>query len=712
VTADLKRGRVDKVALKLAQKIRGRIPYFFQLKVQKQPFLDPKQSFLAKSGHLFDEYLYTEQELTFQTADEPELSIVLILWNKCELTYMCLKSLLQLSSQSVPYELLIIDNASEDRTNVLLDRLVGVRIVKNSENVGFLKACNQARDIVKGKYLLFLNNDTEVYPGAIEAAMSTLKSDDSYGAVGARVILPNNTLQEGGNIMWNDGTCLGYARGLDPYAPEAMFLRETDYCSGAFLLTRTALFRQLGGFDERYLPAYYEETDFCISLRRLGYKIMYEPRAVINHFEFGSAEMSSRAMEWMGRNRIKFFDKHKEFLATHPAPHPNQLLHYRTPVKRKRLLYIEDRVPHTMLGAGFPRSNMIVNMMVQLGYDVTIYPTFEPPEAWSTVYSDIDRSVEVILNKFARSLPKFLEERKDYFDVIWVCRPHNMQTLLKSGFDLKTVKVVYDAEALFSERLKLEAKVRPVPAKDIHRAVKEEYDIANHVSHIVSVSEYEAGLFRKQAPKAAVSVLGHDYGVDPSDRGFSDRSGIVFFGSLHGMDSPNADSLFWFLDKILPLIQSRLGKEVKLSVVGHSYLKPKVFERYGDAVDLIGPVSNLKEVLSQFRLMVIPTRYAAGLPQKAFDAAKYGIPTVTTDLISNQMCWQHGAETLCSPVGDAEGFADNCVRLYQDQALWNSICASNMNYMKTMESNDPGVKASLAAVLVSSDQGVIAYRER
>ena len=86
----------------------------------------------------------------------------------------------------------------------------------------------------------------------------------------------------------------------------------------AFLLTPTKLFKELRGFDNDYAPAYYEETDYCIRLQKKGYKINYEPRASITHFEFGSSDLSDFAFRMMSRNRLKLIDKHNDFLAHRP----------------------------------------------------------------------------------------------------------------------------------------------------------------------------------------------------------------------------------------------------------------------------------------------------------------------------------------------------------------------------------------------------------
>src|SRR5262249_6159644 len=154
-----------------------------------------------------------------------------------------------------------------------------------------------AARVARGEVLLLLNNDTQVLPGTLESALATIRSDSGIGAVGARLVLLDGTLQEAGSIIWRDGSCLGYGRGDSPYAPMYMFRRDVDYCSGAFLLTPRKIWEQLGGFDERFRPFYYEETDYCARLWERGLRVVYEPKAVLLHYEFASSGSAKSATD-------------------------------------------------------------------------------------------------------------------------------------------------------------------------------------------------------------------------------------------------------------------------------------------------------------------------------------------------------------------------------------------------------------------------------
>ncbi|MCV6603258.1 MAG: glycosyltransferase family 2 protein, partial [Cohaesibacter sp.] len=278
-------------------------------------------------------------------AIQPKISIILILYNQAELTYKCLDSIA--NQLDVSFEVIIIDNASSDRTQDLMAKVSGATIVYNKDNVGFLRAVNQACKLAKGEQILLLNNDTVIGDKAFGSASQLLDSDDSIGAVGAKLILPDGTLQEAGSLLWNDGSALGYARGENPDHYSAQFQRDVDYCSGAFLLTRTKLWQELGGFDERYAPAYYEETDFCLRLWEQGYRIVYNPHSVIYHFEFGSSKTSDEAIALQTRNRSIFLERHKDYLGTTAlAPHEDNIIKARSRQNdAKKILLIDDRLP-------------------------------------------------------------------------------------------------------------------------------------------------------------------------------------------------------------------------------------------------------------------------------------------------------------------------------------------------------------------------------
>ena len=616
---------------------------------------------------MLNDFLVTGGRITLPSSLSPQLSVVIILYNQVELTLACLQSLVQYLPEES--KVILIDNASTDKTDVLLQLVDGATIIRNEQNLHFLRACNQASDLVKGEYLLLLNNDAQILPGAVETAISILAEDKDVGAVGGRIINLDGLLQEAGSIIWQDGSCLGYGRGEYPDKPEYRFRRPVDYCSGAFLLTRTALFQGMGGFDEAFAPAYYEETDYCVKLWEKGYQVVYDPDVVIYHFEFGSGS-STHANDLMVSHQTIFAQRHVAYLQHQHLPDTNNVLAARSHSQQPRILYVDDRVPRPHYGSGFPRACRIIHELSQQGL-VTLYCTNHAYEDWQDIYADIPKEIEVMRGQDASGLRTFLQERTDYFDVIWVSRPHNMAHILrmqKAGLISAKTFVIYDAEALISfreqERVILQND-KPIITLD------EEMRLATAADLVLAVSSSEAEQFQS-AGATQCSVLGHCLQASPTPATFIERSGFLFVGALSSLDSPNADSLLWFSKGVWPLVRQALGNSAQLNVVGYTP-DPTLFDGcLAEGIRLVGTVPDLAPWYNLARVAVIPTRFAAGIPLKAHDAAAHGVPLIVSTLIARQLGWKDEYELLRAPL-DTKSFAAACIRLYQEESLWNTL---------------------------------------
>ena len=223
-------------------------------------------------------------KLEFLQISDPEISIVIPVYNQFLFTYNCLTSILN-NSGEINYEIIIADDCSTDET-VDIDRVIqGIRIVRNKKNVGFLRNCNQAAKRARGKYILFLNNDTFVQPGWLKKLLSLIRSSDKIGMVGSKLIYPDGRLQEAGGIVWEDASAWNFGYGQNAEAPVYNYVKEVDYVSGAAIMIRGELWREIGGFDKRFAPAYYEDTDLAFEVRKRGYKVMYHPFSIVVHYE-------------------------------------------------------------------------------------------------------------------------------------------------------------------------------------------------------------------------------------------------------------------------------------------------------------------------------------------------------------------------------------------------------------------------------------------
>lgn len=249
----------------------------------------------------------------------PLASIIIPLFNHLDYTQKCIHALIQ-NTRYPNYEVILLDNASTDGTAAYIKELAEkdsrFRDLPSGENLGFVKGCNFASRQAKGEYVVFLNNDTEVRPGWLEYLVAFAETREDCGAIGSKLIYPDGTLQEAGGMIFSDGEGRNFGRGENPDALPYNTVAEVDYCSGASLMVRTALFMKYGGFDERYAPAYSEDADLCFRLRQDGYRVFYQPKSCVVHHESKTAgkDENSGFKKYLPINRRKLVEKWKEQL--------------------------------------------------------------------------------------------------------------------------------------------------------------------------------------------------------------------------------------------------------------------------------------------------------------------------------------------------------------------------------------------------------------
>ena len=269
-------------------------------------------------------------ENKFTALDEKiTFSIIIPVHNNLDYTKKCLDGIRK-TKGLFNIEIIVIDNASTDGTSEFLHNLQNVEkhgnaslqllIIENKNNENYAYVNNQGAEIAKGKYLVFLNNDTYPFPGWLDAIAKEFHINPDVGIQGAKLLYENGTIQHAGMIF---GVRPGrpeepYHAYLtaDPSLPLVNRRREMQFVTGACLAIRNELFRQIGGFDEEYIFGW-EDTDLCMKVNTSGKKIIYNPEAVLYHYESGTKKLRQAKGEDMLeldtpkeiRNRERFMSK-------------------------------------------------------------------------------------------------------------------------------------------------------------------------------------------------------------------------------------------------------------------------------------------------------------------------------------------------------------------------------------------------------------------
>lgn len=209
------------------------------------------------------------------------------------------------------YEVIVIDNASSDGTADFLASLSGdIQVITNKGNIGFAKGCNQGAAVAKGKYLVFLNNDTIPQPNWMPPLVQEVEEHDDVAVVGSKLLYPDNTIQHAG-VAFCRKDLMPYHifNGVVENLPAVNIRREFQVVTAACVLVRRESFEAVGGFDEGFLNGF-EDVDFCLKIRERGQKVVYQPRSVLYHLEHQTPGRKNKDAE--NKNIRRFMERWKE----------------------------------------------------------------------------------------------------------------------------------------------------------------------------------------------------------------------------------------------------------------------------------------------------------------------------------------------------------------------------------------------------------------
>ncbi len=621
------------------------------------------------------ELIETYDKIIFNPANKPQVSVIIPVYNQFKHTYNCLKSLKELNDKTT-FEIIVVDDCSSDDTPTLIKNISGITYQKQKQNGGFIESCNTGAKLAKGQYLMFLNNDTVVYDNWLDALLEVFDNYPDAGLVGSKLVYPTNQLQEAGGIIFSDASGWNYGRMGEPDEPWYNHVREVDYCSGASILIENHLFVELGYFDQRFKPAYYEDVDLAFMVREIGKKTYYQPASKITHFEGISAgtDLTQGMKKYQVDNQIKFKEKWHKQLQFQPQPGSDIELS-RIHGQPERILIFDACTPMPDQDAGSLRMLNIIKILKELGYHVVFMPeNLSFDKKYTTALQQL--SVECIYAPSITSPIEYLKDKGKYFSHVILSRHYIAEPVIPFIRDYcPKAQIIFDTVDLHYLREQRMAEI--TNDANLHKLSKKtkakEIAVINQCDTTLVVSPFEVEVLAQDTADARVHILSTIHHVVGCRKDFSQRQDIMFIGGYQ--HTPNVDAVEWFVAEIFPLILEQIP-EIKFHIIGTN--APKHIKQMAcNSIVFHGFVEDIEPLMDDIRIAVAPLRYGAGVKGKINSSMSYGQPVVGTELAVEGMFTQEGIDVLTAK--DAKKFAQQVIRLYQDEKLWNKLSQGGLN---------------------------------
>lgn len=633
-------------------------------------------------------------KLSLPRVDTPDVSIVIPVHNKLELTYHCLASLI-LAWNKASFEVIVVDDCSTDRTTELSEIADNVNVIVNKHNLGFLRNCNKAAKQARGEYVVMLNNDTEVTSGWLDEMVDTFARFDGVGMAGSKLIYPDGKLQEAGGIVWSNGQPWNLGNRGNPQSPEWNYSRQADYLSGASLMVPRKVWEEVGGFSDEFAPAYYEDTDLAFKIRDYGYKTVYAPYSVVVHFEGMSngRDESQGVKKNQAINAPKFRAKWIDSCMSNGRPSFDNVPFHKDRGVAYRVLMIDYAVPRPDHDAGSYAAVQEMRMLQANGFKVSFVAE---NMAHMGKYTDAlqKMGVECFYAPFQTSVQQVLASRGNEYDLVYITRFDVAERHLPAVKQHTRAKVLFNnADLHFLRELRAALAANQADLSGPLATRDRELGLMRQVDGILSYNPTEHAVI------ASHNLQTDNLYITPwvlDGRGhetpFKERSGLAFLGGYRHY--PNIDAVTFFVEQVMPLLRKRLP-----GVAFHIYGShmPDSFKQY-EAEDVIleGFVESLDDVFESARLMVAPLLSGAGIKGKVLEGMSAGVPQVLSPVAAEATGLTHGVSAMI--VEEPEAWVEAIAELYEDEQRWQQVSDNALALARSNYSVEHGIKGMAKAL--------------
>jgi O-antigen biosynthesis protein len=618
----------------------------------------------------------------------PEISIIIPCFNQIEYTAACILSILK-SENKHSFEIILADDCSnQDDYSQFEEVSPIVRVIRSRNNQGFIKTCNSAAKHAIGNYLVFLNNDCITLSGWLDKLVKNIMSDESVGIVGSKLLNSDGSLQEAGGIIWRDGSGWNYGRGKNPLDPEYNYVKQVDYCTGASFCIKKTVWELMGGFDEFFIPAYYEETDLSFRLRNKGFQTIYQPASVAIHLEgiSNGTEINSGLKKYQVANSIKFSKRWKAVLEeSHFCSGTHERYARDRSKNKKHMLFVDHYIPEYDKDAGSRQMHSYLKLFQKYGFQITFWPHNQLP---NLEYGNelMEMGIEVITSISGfKDFNKWIVENGKYLDIAFLSRPHISINFIKQIRANSTCKVVYYGHDMHSVRMRQQNKVTlgSYSQETIDSIEKMEEECWQKSDLILYPSGEEVSFLRDKYPFRKIDILPIECRNETeiasswTPNSYHEREGILFVGGFSHL--PNEDAVIWFIDEIFPKVEQCLP-QIRLTVAGNAPTD-NIKKRVNKNISVTGRVtdSELYKLYNKARLVVVPLRIGAGVKGKVVESLRMGVPVISTPIGVQGLL---GSETAIQVASHPDDIAKLLIKTYSSCEEWNKQRTEGIKFYK------------------------------
>lgn len=610
-------------------------------------------------------------------SDTPRVSVVIPIHGKLAYTLACLRSI-ESAPPKIAFEIIVVDDASPDESGSVLAQVHGVHLLRNARNIGFVGSCNAGASAARGEFIVFLNNDTQVTAGWIEELLHCFESRPLCGIAGSQLVYPDGRLQEAGAWVFSDASAWNIGRFESRDEPTFRYARPVDYVSGASLAIRRDTFFGLGGFDERFAPGYYEDTDLAFAVRRRGFQVWYVPSSVVIHAEgISSAGVTESGMKrFQAINRGKFAEKWADELTRQPAPGVS--LKAVDAMHRRSTIFVSDiSSPDASRDSGSLRLIAMMRLLVDDGWHVVFAP--DDGRAGEHTIRELGQwGVELLARPWVGSIPSWLAVHGHELRAAILCR-HTVAAqyapfIRRHAPDAHLIFDTVDLHFLREERAAARAGSAPLSRQaTITRA--QELGLIAAADTTFVVSDYEREILKTLLPESRVDLLTNIHDVHGRTHDHDGRHDLLFIGGFG--HPPNADAMRWMAGDILPALRRECG-DIRILVAGDV---PDGDSRMlaSAGLTMLGRVPDLAPLMGKALASIAPLRFGAGVKGKVNMSMSHGLPVIGTPIAVEGMRLTDGRDVIVAE--SPEEFARAYRQLRDSADLWTRLSDRSMDHV-------------------------------